>query len=728
MMVRSRVVRMVICTFVFYSLPPHNAGSAAPYPPKELTIRFEGGLAVEDFGEVISALSHEGFINLTVHIDKDGLTPASILSTTARLVGKAVSPALERYLCDINQHVCAIRDGKFVWTNQQAPPDVEAPSVTCLDIEKGKKELPPYAMCIPDITVSPYKTVISVLYNAKQEELKHIVVGRTGGCDVFDNQCQAIIRILNPSRDPKHDPFSQKFGGRLQVPVQAYRVTFPINSFDQFNGMLEIIYHVIGIRRNEGHLVKDSTNLLVTVPPPPARSQEAHFRQTTSTTSEPIREYLEPLRTMGYPYDSEQNFPFSTFVPVRVGLWDTRVDEEHCDFKSRNGLTFLDPADPMPLRTGDPSPPPRISTCATQRELFRTKFDHGTHLAGILGAQFNDKGIAGINPLVRLWAYEFSGQRVEDEGDPIFNMIKDLKVMKVINFSQALPTPKLESQLENLMLRTWKNRILFVAAAGNDGSRIDSGVVRCKVYPACWSSHPKEGSGILSVVALDPNGKSVLRDKGRPISNFGLAFDVAAIGVAKSTFHGNYFGEMWGTSVAAVYATGLASLIIAKDGFQSTITPQDLKKRIRFTSDFNPALDRLVRFGRINFDRALSFKTDVLRIKRGFCTPGQCEIVTAFDKGLREFIVSQGLFDGVPLPRPRPIEVANIRRIAATDDTLSSRYWVIFEEKGALKKISEAKFQPNQSFSYTDKSGLLRSVQLNQVEDYVACSFVKDCK
>lgn len=132
--------------------------------------------------------------------------------------------------------------------------------------------------------------------------------------------------------------------------------------------------------------------------------------------------------------------------------------------------------------------------------------------------------------------------------------------------------------------------ILFVAAAGNDGTNND----RRPHYPSNYDL-----PNVISVAALDRN------DELASFSNFGSkSVHIAAPGKdILSTWLKSRYREASGTSMATPYVSGVAALIVAQE---PDISMTDLRKRILDSVDRLPSLDGKVSTGgKLNAANAL---------------------------------------------------------------------------------------------------------------------------
>src|SRR4029077_10559738 len=135
--------------------------------------------------------------------------------------------------------------------------------------------------------------------------------------------------------------------------------------------------------------------------------------------------------------------------------------------------------------------------------------------------------------------------------------------------------------------------ILFVAAAGNDGSDND----RWPHYPSNYNL-----PNVISVAALDRN------DQLAGFSNYGVkTVHIAAPGKdILSTWLNDNYREASGTSMATPYVSGVAALIVAN---QPNISMAKLKDRLLAPADPLPSLaGKVATGGRVCAANALQSK------------------------------------------------------------------------------------------------------------------------
>ena len=218
---------------------------------------------------------------------------------------------------------------------------------------------------------------------------------------------------------------------------------------------------------------------------------------------------------------------------------------------------------------------------------------HGTHCAGTVGAVGNDGlGISGVAQRVSIMAIKFlSGQGSGTTADAVKSI--DYAVSrgaKILSNSWGGGADEGNDALEDSIERAEAAGVLFVAAAGNDGTNNDTR----PMFPAAFPT-----ANILTVAATNA------RDQLTFFSNYGLvSVDVGAPGSGiYSTTPNNTYRRLSGTSMSAPHVSGAAAVVWSH--FPNE-TYQQIKERLMRFGDAIPSLQgKTVSGNRINVLKAL---------------------------------------------------------------------------------------------------------------------------
>jgi subtilisin family serine protease len=682
--------------------PPKPAEISADAAPTQMTIRFEGLLASEHFGYVLDALYERGKIAIKKHVSYVKETIQQVVAEERLAPRGVTADSFERFLCRINLHICVWKNERAVWTNAKADRNYVDRAEACGDLG-----FPRFVVCIPNIRFAAYDTIANVLYDGQQGSLKQLVVEKHRGCPSWDELCRAIVQGLNPdlqrsfTKDERLLPPS--FRGEIDIPSRAYRLVIEYRDEQDREELEAAVKSVVERRAKQLKIGSEQIAIRITYP---IGSPKAQAGATLAAAGQAA------LDLMSYPQLLPNDLTTMALL-VEAGLWDTVVDITHCQL---DGVIRRTPAD-LPPGTVPVLPPPqdKPTNCGDSRvppyELSK-RYDHATAVAGILSGKGTNNGVKGILPGMKLWAWEVlnGNQFNASNKHPRIYMAEQGAKPSAINISQ-LYNVNLEGKatdLEALLFgvppnkRGMHNTVLFVAAAGvtdlpgqpTVGAKIDQIGNQCNAYPACWSNTDAKRA-LISVVALNGQGDDLLRyPDGRPATNYGLAFDVTAVGNVRAPFFGGWTGDFPGSSAAAPFVTGLAAMIAAKQKQNEFVfMPIEVKQRILFTADNKPELGLrdFSRYGRINFAAALNFEDDVLRWQpSALCPDDPCirKGRISRNKGVKIKVDPGATMDGdTSLDQAKTIDFKNLKRLASEG---SNQFTVIFVENGALHRIAGA--------------------------------------
>ena len=228
---------------------------------------------------------------------------------------------------------------------------------------------------------------------------------------------------------------------------------------------------------------------------------------------------------------------------------------------------------------------------------------HGTHVAGTLGAQGNNGiGITGVAQEVSIMALKYlnsSGNGVTSDAVTCLAYIHNMKTMHGINIklsNNSWGGGGFSLALFDAIEQTGNDGVLFIAAAGNDGTDND----QLAHFPSSF-----ELDSVIAVAATDSN------DNAYAFTNFGeSSVDLGAPGVSIfSTVPNDGFANKTGTSMATPHVAGAAALLWANE---PGLSIQKVKQLLLDTVDSISALqDITLTGGRLNINNALTCTSGV---------------------------------------------------------------------------------------------------------------------
>ncbi len=299
---------------------------------------------------------------------------------------------------------------------------------------------------------------------------------------------------------------------------------------------------------------------------------------------------------------------------VVVGIVDSGIDYRHPDlranmfrnpFEQINGLDddgngYIDDIHGIARTCNKPGIFGSCSGGAINSGDPMDENGHGTHVAGTVAGEANGFGVVGVARNVKLLGLRFLNyEGVGSYSDAI--RVVDYAIalkskginIRVLNNSWGSDS-RCSTSLKDLVARTTKAGILFVAAAGNSSKNIDS-----------IGSSPADCPEVLAVAATTPKGQLA------SFSNYGATkVHVAAPGLnIYSTWPPSVdpfrrYHSISGTSMAAPHVSGVAALVF---GAKTKLSPAEMRSLLMQTAKPYAALQgKVVSGGIVSAKNALA--------------------------------------------------------------------------------------------------------------------------
>lgn len=270
--------------------------------------------------------------------------------------------------------------------------------------------------------------------------------------------------------------------------------------------------------------------------------------------------------------DADLAWSTTTGDPVKVAVIDTGIELSHPDLKNniKGGYNTI-----YPLKSANDDN------------------GHGTHVAGIIAAENNSIGVIGAGPQIDLYAVKVLNRNGSGYLSDVIEGI-DWAIannMQVINMSLGSAT-NIQS-FHDAVIRANEAGVVQVAAAGNDGLAVN--------YPAAYPE-------VIAVSATDSTNTIT------SWSSRGTEVDLAAPGLSiYSTYKGQTYRTLSGTSMAAPHVAGTAALVLTQTArcdadLDGSCSPSEVQDRLQATAtDLGIAgPDRLYGYGLVNAYQAIT--------------------------------------------------------------------------------------------------------------------------
>lgn len=173
--------------------------------------------------------------------------------------------------------------------------------------------------------------------------------------------------------------------------------------------------------------------------------------------------------------------------------------------------------------------------------LYEDFCDHGTAVAGIIGARDNEIGITGINPDVEIYSARVLDDRMEAPCERIVAALEWAIENEVDIINMSFGVNQDVPEVHQLIKSAYEQGILLVAAAGNEDEVL---------FPAAYEE-------VISVGAINSLGNPIRVGTTKNV------VELMAPGeniLSSAVFDGVIGGS--GTSLAAAHVTGVASVLM----------------------------------------------------------------------------------------------------------------------------------------------------------------------
>ena len=187
---------------------------------------------------------------------------------------------------------------------------------------------------------------------------------------------------------------------------------------------------------------------------------------------------------------------------------------------------------------------------------------HGTQISGIIGAEHNNIGIAGVNPNIKLLNIRGFDKNGSGEEDDIASAIIYAVKMGAKVISMSFGDEIYSEVLKDVIQYAYSKGVILIGSSGNSASDLPH-------YPSGFNE-------VISVGSIQEN------DALSSFSNFGSTIDLVAPGSQiMTTSLDNTYKAVNGTSASAPFVSGTAAILLS---LKDDISNEEVKQVLKSTS------------------------------------------------------------------------------------------------------------------------------------------------
>ncbi|MBT2689206.1 S8 family serine peptidase [Bacillus sp. ISL-47] len=214
---------------------------------------------------------------------------------------------------------------------------------------------------------------------------------------------------------------------------------------------------------------------------------------------------------------------------IKVGVIDTGIRTNHPDLKVAGGVSFVEGSD-----------------------SYSDDMGHGTHVAGIIGAQDNSIGVVGVAPEADIYAIKALDSKGEGNISDIIAAIDWAMERKMDIINLSVTSPQGSYLLSQTLQKAYNQDIIIVAASGNSLTPLTGS--QDVLFPARYPT-------VIGVGSINRNNQK------SSFAYYGESLELVAPGEKILSTYSGYIDGVYkdytyadGTSMASPFVAGIAAL------------------------------------------------------------------------------------------------------------------------------------------------------------------------